>query len=669
MKIGQILGHYRVVEKLGAGGMGVVYRAQDLTLGRHVALKVLAPGALSSTDAVERFRREARTSSSLNHPNICTIYGFSDHEGELALAMELLEGETLDRRIAGRALELPALLDIGVQVAEALDAAHGEGILHRDVKPANIFLTRRGQVKVLDFGLAKLGRDAHWRQSPIESHVAELFSSATGLAVGTVSYMSPEQARGEALDARTDLFSFGLVLYEMATGRQSFGGATTAVVFDGILNREPPAPSSINATIPADLERIICKALEKDRDLRYQNAADIRADLQRLRRDSETRFISAVRKDDSNPTVVLPADNAARAVAYSRPVPLRRSHPIVAWVILAVTLAAVAIVAWVTRNDAPPPATPAAIATPTLTTPNPLMSPDAPGGGTGTSPDVARPAAGTASERSSRGAAPKRPAPAGSGTTSTTPLTAAEAAAAEMLRVAKAKITSNLYEPALTDLRQIVSTHQTAKAAPEATFLAAELLEKLQRLDDAMAAHVEFVTRFPTDSRGAASKLRRAELIARSKLPNREIATRDLLGHIVRDHPRSSEALQALQMKIRIETDRRQLRERDPVLALDVPSLLISLRTLSEQFPSSPASMLALPRLAEMYEDMDQFARAANVWHDLATRFPANPHDAWFKLGEVYEKRLKDQARAQDAYARVPSTSPKYRDAQRKLRR
>src|SRR5918993_4499485 len=290
--VGQNLGHYKILDQLGAGGMGVVYRAQDTKLGRQVALKVLPMGNTASEEAVERFRREARTASSLNHPNICTIYGFDEHGGQLYLAMELLDGEPLDRRLSGRPLELRNMLDIAAQVADALDAAHAEGILHRDVKPANIFLTRRGPVKVLDFGLAKLSPEYRRRSGRMDvptQHIPEHFTSAVGTTVGTIAYMSPEQARGDDVDPRTDLFSFGVVLYEMCTGRPSFPGHTTAVVFDGILNRDPVPPSTLNAMLPPELDRIISKALEKDRGLRYQTAADIGADLKRLRRDSASK--------------------------------------------------------------------------------------------------------------------------------------------------------------------------------------------------------------------------------------------------------------------------------------------------------------------------------------------------------------------------------------------
>jgi len=717
--IGQLVSHYRVIEQIGAGGMGVVYRAEDTRLGRPLVLKFLPAAASRDPMALERFEREARSASSMNHPGICTVYDIGEFEGQRYIAMEYLEGQPLDRFIGGKPVAVPTLIGLAVQITDAIELAHTEGILHRDIKPANIFITKRGHAKVLDFGLAKLAAgdsEASALDATAQTLAAHVLTTA-GVAVGTVAYMSPEQARGEELDTRSDLFSLGVVLHEMATGRQAFAGPTAAVVFDAILNRTPPPIVSVNPEVPFELERIIDKAIEKDRMLRYQHAADLKSDLARLKRDRESGRVSIGGLSESRsdvgpaanavsgsvPEVVGAASAAVPALASSAAVmsatvpsppaepatqsTAKKSNTItIAAAVVGVLAVGSGAVGYVrtrpTVGSQAPVSQPAAamaatpeVAVPAVAEPKPAPAPEA------GSKSVVTPSEATAVP------APAKPTPAVSVRTApappsvaaarTTPSPAAAPTAAprpaaepdpvgKAIEAARPAMERGQFDAALTDLQSALGKRPTSPNAAQARLLIARIYDRQGRTDAALAAYADLRTTYPRDPASADALLRMADLVQQTRRPDRTRVARSYLNEIVANFSTTNAAPQALAQRAVIE-DREDVRVTDPVLQRVVPAALVSCRQLTESYPQSAHAEAAFIRLARYYDDMKRYDLQAQALIALGSYFPKTRHDAWWEAGELFERRMRDAAKAKDAYSRVPATSRRYRDAQKKL--
>ena len=680
--VGLTVSKYRVLDKLGAGGMGVVYKAEDTKLSRLVALKFLPADRIGDRQSVERFLREARTASALNHPNICTIYEVDEHEGVQFIAMELLTGRPLDRFIDGRPLPIPRLLDLSTQIADALDAAHSHGILHRDIKPGNIFVTERGQAKLLDFGLAKSTLPHSNASSGNEDITQAYLTTKAGVAMGTVAYMSPEQARGEELDARSDLFSFGVVLYEMATGERSFQGTTSAIIFDAILNREPRAPIELNANIPMDLERTIGRLLEKNRANRFQTAREAHDALRRvaLAWEATTTGVPRTGPHTTSSTTQSHWPSASGPIAVVPPPAAPKAKT---WVALAGVAAAAVVTAgafWLTTGNTPPagdpvvdpqtaaveasapgelsvpadplPVTPPA-ATATTAVPAPPAAPKpAPTSNAATTPAATPPVVPAVRDASTTGRAAVPPAEGNS----------------DVIRVATAKYEARLYDQALADTKAIISQGSSPATMADAYLLMGAIYTRQEHPNEAMAAYVELRSRFGTTPAAAEGTYRLADLTLRSKHNDRDAAAAALYGDVAAKFPQSPWAPRALARKAQIE-ERTKTRVVDDRVGTQVLSALVTYRTLVETYPGSEWEPTALAKLADMYEDMRRYELSAQTLVQLASRHPNSSGDPAWRAGDMYEKRLRNDEKAREAYALVPANSSRYQDAQKKVKR
>jgi tetratricopeptide (TPR) repeat protein/predicted Ser/Thr protein kinase len=642
---GTTLSHYRILERIGEGGTSVVYKAEDLSLGRVVALKLLPPSLSVDLGKIARFQHEARTASTLTHPNICTIYEIEQHDGRHFIAMEYLVGQPLSIVIGGRPLESARLVELAIQIADALDAAHAEGIVHRDLKPANIYVTHRDQVKLLDFGLSVLMPFGTGTRTP---------ASATWLAEpgGTVPYMSPEQCCGEQLDTRSDLFSFGVVLYEMATGARPFTGATSTALMDAIRQEHPFPARDLNTGVPDELNRIIEKALEKDRKLRYQTASDVCADLRRLKRDLDSQTRIATRGATTRgSTGQVPTGSPARRATIDRRWAIAQ---IVAAAAISGALGAFGV-PWAHR----PPAEPVPDVRYERSTHQSLPLAPPPLEADAAEPDEvrepARPAANRTRNSTTADYVPIEP-----GRT--------RVLADLQLQIAQSKIELELYDQALETLTEVARNQSSTAAAPKAYLMKASLYQARGDTENAIATYLEMAARYPTHPRAPEALLEMAQAIMASKRRARENEAMNLYSDIAAKYSSSPWAARALLARGGVE-ERLKLRQRDHVLAISVPTALVTYRDLAVQHTSSPEREHALWRLARLYKDIGRHDLSAETLTELGERYSSTGYDAWFEAAQLYDRRLHDKDKARAAYAQVPPVSPKYAEAQRRLAR
>ncbi|HWJ54597.1 MAG TPA: protein kinase [Vicinamibacterales bacterium] len=663
---GRTLSHYRVVMKLGQGASGLVYLAEDLVLGRPVVLKRLPPDASASDRA--RALVEARTIAALNHPNICTLYEYEEADDEQFLVLEVLEGQTLEGLIAQGPLPLPQVLDLGVQIADALDAAHTHGIVHRDIKPPNVFVTFRGQAKILDFGIATLTSPSG---APRHTGAVRIGS---GALYGTLHYIAPEQIRGEIVDGRADLFSLGALLYEMATGARAFDGADPPDVAAAIIGGSVVPMRAWRPEIPAELERIVGRALEKHPDLRCQSAADLRADLQRLKRQVETGTLSPaaplVAPDGDATSEPAPSEAGAapvlvpvtaRSRAALRTAARGRITPLWMAAAAAVIAAGVGLPAWMLRpSDATPDA---AISTPP---PAPSEVPPLPsldGGGTPPPTTVwLDPPSDQVADPAAAGGDPSAvPVPAVATIVPPAPDFATE------LQAARAALTAQRFDESVGILREVAAKAGDTTPGIEAQIVLAHVYARQNLVDEAVAAYAAVVARYPTHPKAAEAMYYQAQAILGTRRADRDSEAHKLLSEIADRFPGHPFVPRALLARGEIESRRKNYRF-DDVLGKPVPASLVTYRELTGIRNGGREREHALWRLGQAYERVERFDLAAQAYRDLGEGYANTHYDAWASAARIYDRQLNDPVLARAAYSRVPPTSPAFKDAQKYVR-
>jgi tetratricopeptide (TPR) repeat protein len=667
---GRTLSHYRVVMKLGQGASGLVYLAEDLVLGRAVVLKRLPPDASEADRA--RALVEARTIAALNHPNICTLYEYEEAEDEQFLVLEVLEGQTLEGLIAQGPLPLEQVLDLGVQLADALDAAHTHGIVHRDIKPPNVFVTFRGQAKILDFGIATLSSPG----GP-SRYTAAAANGGSRALYGTLHYIAPEQIRGEMVDGRADLFSLGALLYEMTTGARAFDGADPPDVAAAILGGTIVPMGTLRAGVPDELERIVGRALEKHPDLRCQSAADLRADLQRLKRQVETDALSSAAapltlgdvppEPASLEASAAPAPTVNRSSAAVRRAGRGRITPLWMAAAAAVVVAGVGLPAWMLQSGATDASADGVHSTPP---PAPSDLPPLPAlAGAAATPPPTTVWLDPPSDQM------PDPATAGGATGASTAAAAAPVATilppandfAQELGAARAALAAQRFDESVGILRDVAAKAGDTTPGIEAQIVLAHVYARQRLVDEAVAAYAAVVARYPTHPKAAEAMYYQAQAILGTRRADRDSEAHKLLSEIADRFAGHAFVPRALLARGEIESRRKNYKF-DDVLGKAVPASLVTYRQLTGIRNGGREREHALWRLGQAYERVERFDLAAQAYRNLGEDYANTHYDAWASAARLYDRRLNDPVLARAAYQRVPSTSPAFKDAQKYVR-